>query len=376
MAQFVPELPSFAHPHLEQQILDQSNANNATEEKLHHNDLFTNIQPSTWTKYYDNSFTVELNQKEIFQLYESTVNYTHNSSVADILILLLHGGGQSSLSWSLAAKSLQLKLSQISQKKYSILAMDLRGHGNTQIKQNNRDLSIETLTNDVEKVLQAIYCRKKIPIPPMIIAGHSLGSCIAVHFAKNISVSTSVTLIGCICVDLVEGSALESMDFISSVVKTRPNNFPSLSTAIEWSIRSGMLQNIESACVSIPPQLQYIPDKNQYSWKTDLLASREYWSDWFTGLSERFLGLTCPKLLILADSDRLDKTMMIAQMQGKLQVELVGNCGHQIQEDQPSNTANIIVQFIVKHKIEKKLNMLQIMQQANTALLISNNLES
>ena len=46
------------------------------------------------------------------------------------------------------------------------------------------------------------------------------------------------------------------------------------------------------------------------------MASERYWSGWFNGLSEGFLSMPCGRLLILAGTERLDKTLMIGQMQG------------------------------------------------------------
>jgi hypothetical protein len=40
--------------------------------------------------------------------------------------------------------------------------------------------------------------------------------------------------------------------------------------------------------------------------------------DWFKGLSGKFLGSRAGKLLLLAGTDRLDKPLMIGQMQGTL----------------------------------------------------------
>ena len=35
--------------------------------------------------------------------------------------------------------------------------------------------------------------------------------------------------------------------------------------------------------------------KKYYVWRTDLLASKEYWVEWFKGLTEMFLNLRIPK---------------------------------------------------------------------------------
>lgn len=54
---------------------------------------------------------------------------------------------------------------------------------------------------------------------------------------------------------------------------------------------------------------------------------------WFTDLSKHFLMTKAAKLLILAGTDRLDKDLTIAQMQGKFQLVVFPTCGHAIQED-------------------------------------------
>ena len=57
---------------------------------------------------------------------------------------------------------------------------------------------------------------------------------------------------------------------------------------------------------------------------------------WFTGLSKRFLVARTARLLILAiilaGTDRLDRELMIGQMQGKFQMEVVPDVGHMLHE--------------------------------------------
>ena len=56
---------------------------------------------------------------------------------------------------------------------------------------------------------------------------------------------------------------------------------------------------------------------HRYMWRTDLGATEPYWRGWFTGLSAKFLAGKTAKLLLLAGADRLDKELMVAQMQGE-----------------------------------------------------------
>lgn len=66
---------------------------------------------------------------------------------------------------------------------------------------------------------------------------------------------------------------------------------------------------------------------------------------WFSGLSTQFLAVRTARLLILAGTDRLDKTLMIGQMQGKFQQEVVPDVGHMLHEDDPQRIAEIVVEF-------------------------------
>jgi protein phosphatase methylesterase 1 len=81
-------------------------------------------------------------------------------------------------------------------------------------------------------------------------------------------------------------------------------------------------------------------------WRTELEATCPFWEAWFSGLSATFLAAPCPKLLILAGTDRLDTPLNIAQMQGKFQLALIPAAGHAIQEDEPAKTAESIVSFL------------------------------
>lgn len=54
----------------------------------------------------------------------------------------------------------------------------------------------------------------------------------------------------------------------------------------------------------------------RYRWRIDLAKSEKFWTGWFEGLSQKFLDLPVPKLLLLASIDGLDRTLTVGQMQG------------------------------------------------------------
>lgn len=87
----------------------------------------------------------------------------------------------------------------------------------------------------------------------------------------------------------------------------------------------------------------------KYVWRVALERTEPFWMGWFQGLSQAFLDVSAPKLLLLAGHDRLDKTLTIAQMQGKFQMAVVPRAGHAIHEDQPKAVADKIWGFLCRH---------------------------
>lgn len=88
------------------------------------------------------------------------------------------------------------------------------------------------------------------------------------------------------------------------------------------STRSRMIRNSASARASVPSLIyeeSEPTDPNRpWVWRTDLSATKPFWENWFIGLSRKFLDSRGGKLLLLAGTDRLDKELMIGQMQGMI----------------------------------------------------------
>jgi protein phosphatase methylesterase 1 len=93
--------------------------------------------------------------------------------------------------------------------------------------------------------------------------------------------------------------------------------------------------------------------EGSFYWRTPLAKSEPYWLGWYEGLSEAFLRVAVPKVLVLAGSDRLDKSLTIAQMQGKFQMVLVPNAGHAVHEDDAEKMVETISTFIKRFRIGK-----------------------
>lgn len=211
------------------------------------------------------------------------------------------------------------------------------------------DLSLKTLSQDLLNVILLTQRELGWPeLPGLVLIGHSLGGAVVTELAMSKKLGDSV--LGYAVLDVVEGSALDTLKSMQSYLATRPTSFSSIPSAIEWHTRSRTLRNTTSARISVPsllrpPSSSSTNPKEAWIWRTDLSSTQPFWEDWFTGLSHKFLEAKGGKLLILAGTDRLDKELMIGQMQGKYQLQVFPEAGHFIHEDQPSKTAMIVADF-------------------------------
>ncbi|XP_038675132.1 protein phosphatase methylesterase 1 isoform X6 [Scyliorhinus canicula] len=287
-----------------------------------------------------------------------------------------------------------------------VVAVDLRSHGDTKVK-NSDDLSAETMSRDVGNIVEMLYGEDA---PSVVLIGHSMGGAIAVHIAaKNLIPS----LVGLCVIDVVEGTAMDALNSMQTFLRSRPKVFNSIESAIEWSVKSGQIRNIESAKVSMVGQVKLHEDdsntpggshsvvdtaiheeeeeeeeeegtvkkekepessqkikesKAEYIWRIELSKTEKYWEGWFKGLSNLFLSCPIPKLLLLAGVDRLDRDLTIGQMQGKFQMQVLPQCGHAVHEDAPDKVAEAVATFMIRNKFTESKGEIQTSTSLQTLL--------
>jgi protein phosphatase methylesterase 1 len=163
---------------------------------------------------------------------------------------------------------------------------------------------------------------------------------------------------GLFVIDVVEGSAMDALPFMENIVLSRPQEFKTKASVVQYGIKSGTVKDIESARLSMPdqvvPKIDPTTGNFTFVWRTDLMATKEYWEGWFKGLTQCFLDVRVPKQLLLAGSDRMDKDLTIAQMQGKFKLVVLDNVGHAIHEDQPRKVAEVFHDFLNQFRIPTK----------------------
>ena len=254
------------------------------------------------------------------------LNLNFIKGVNDTLLVFIHGGGYTLNTWDLVLNELY----QICPD-YSILTLDLRGHG---LSFDANSFSLEEYSQDILETYISLQFKPKYTI----LIGHSLGAAIAIDIAYNKLITN---VIGVVDVDVVEGTALNALQYMKNIIQQRPEQFTSIQEAIQWAIHSNYATE-QNAALGVPHQL--VKSGSTWIWRTDLLQTEPFWMNWFTNLSTKFLECTCGKLLIVANTNRLDTPLTIAQMQGKFQMTILPY-GHALHEHNPLEFATVLHTF-------------------------------
>ncbi|KIK02984.1 hypothetical protein K443DRAFT_677143 [Laccaria amethystina LaAM-08-1] len=272
---------------------------------------------------------------------DSRVYYTAPNSQNGTVMICHHGAGYSGLSFACFAK----EVTEVTKGELGVLSLDARRHGKTTSSNvDDRDLSIDILKADFLGVVQAVFPDPSTA-PTLLLVGHSMGGSVVVHSCATL-LEKKYKIGGVAVLDVVEGSAIEALPHMHSLLNARPEGFDSIEEAIEWHVSTKAIRSANSARISIPSIILHDDTAvKPYQWRTPLRSTAPYWSSWFTGLSAQFLAVRTARLLVLAGTDRLDKELMIGQMQGKFQMVVVPGVGHMLQEDDPTRLAEILVEF-------------------------------
>lgn len=242
------------------------------------------------------------------------VYVTPPSSLKAPLLVLHHGAGSSAMSFALMAKEVKKAMPEL-----GVLAIEARDHGSVVWDADGNidtNLNVDILSQDLMDMILLTQANLSWPeLPTIILIGHSLGGAVVTHTANTSLLGSK--LLGYAVLDVVEGSAMETLQHMQTYLASRPKSFPSLPSAVEWHIRSRTIRNPQSARASVPSLLLQTSE-GRWAWRTNLSSTQPYWENWFTGMSKKFLSGKGAKLLILAGTDRLDKELMIGQMQGEL----------------------------------------------------------
>ena len=101
------------------------------------------------------------------------------------------------------------------------------------------------MAQDVKAVLETVYpASDNVGI---VLMGHSMGGALAAQVVE----AGVQGLVGLIVEDVVEGTAIEALASMHTVLQNRPKQFQSLEQAVEWCVRSGQVRILHYRSQSI-----------------------------------------------------------------------------------------------------------------------------
>ncbi|KAL0245009.1 hypothetical protein GEMRC1_009089 [Eukaryota sp. GEM-RC1] len=286
------------------------------------------LQPLPATDFFDIVSDVTT-PRGVFRLYKT-------EPIHDSIALCVHGASFTALSFAPLAKRLKSKC--------TIVAPDLRHHGETQV---SGPLSTDNLVQDLLSILQQIADdNSSFSKLKLFLVGHSLGAALVCHLSTA-SLPSVFDPKGIVCIDVAENTAIDNLSFMKQYLIERPSSFPNLKTAFKWAKSSGTILNTEAIRVHIPSMLKQTESGWVWRVSADLLIENEdHWRSWFEGSFDKFIAFPGGRMLVLANLDRLDKEGIIMQMAGKFQVEVVRNTGHSVHEDDPESVSRLFSIFV------------------------------
>ncbi|KAF8150993.1 Alpha/Beta hydrolase protein [Crassisporium funariophilum] len=296
-----------------------------------------NFAPVSAVSFFADALQVSIPERNL----DCRIYYTPPKFADGTVMVCHHGAGYSGLSFACFAK----EVTEMTKGECGVLALDARRHGKTTATEaDDSDLSIHVLVADFCAIIESVF-KQPTASPSFLLVGHSMGGSVVARSCPQL-LEKKYRIAGVAVLDVVEGSAIDALPHMNSLLNARPDGFDSMEGAIEWHVSTNTIHNAASARVSIPSIIQLKEgDIVPYQWRTPLRSTAPYWLSWFQGLSSQFLASRTARLLVLAGTDRLDKELMIGQMQGKFQMVVVPGVGHMLHEDDPTRLAEILVEF-------------------------------
>ncbi|KAG8959067.1 Protein with carboxyl methyl esterase activity [Tulasnella sp. 419] len=225
----------------------------------HHSSASSKYNPLSAASYFDQAIQVTVASSNLnFRVYYTPpVLSSDGDDPHGTILVCHHGAGFSALTFACFAKQVGLQ----SQGRLGVLALDARSHGKT-IPLNEEDsvssgstsgtqipidstpatqgstsatqvdLSIETLTDDLVNLLTTVYPDPSLA-PAFVLVGHSMGGTVVVRTCPKLQ-EKKYRISGVTVLDVVEGSALEAMPMMHTLLESRPQGFGTVEETIEW----------------------------------------------------------------------------------------------------------------------------------------------
>ncbi|KAG6329914.1 hypothetical protein ID866_9174 [Astraeus odoratus] len=207
--------------------------------------------------------------------------YTPPRSERGGIFVLHHGAGYSGTGFACLAK----EISELMKGEVGIFAFDARRHGKTTATQSDEDLSMDILVEDLCALIHKVF-PDPATAPVFMLVGHSMGGSVVVHACPKLQ-ELKYMIAGVAVLDVVEGTAMEALPHMHSLLNTRPEGFDSVEEAIEWHVDTHTINNPTSARISVPSVLvprdstlsprTRVNESLEHRWRTPLRSTAPYW---------------------------------------------------------------------------------------------------
>jgi esterase len=245
-------------------------------------------------------------------------------------ILMLHGNAQQAHSWDF----ISLALSD----KYRIIALDQRGHGDSDWSPTS-DYSTQEQVKDINSIISSLGLKE------FHLVGHSMGGRNSYSWAsQNSQLLKSLTIV-------------DTGPDTQKVGRKRMQSFKSLpdelSTFEEFAERIQQYTGrpLEQVLGSLKYNIRQRSD-GKWSWKYDkVMRDPNYQSQTITSINlwKMIPNISCPTLIIRgANSDVFNDNTMTRMQEAipQCQIKTVPNAGHLVQGDNPVNFLEVYSQFL------------------------------
>ena len=238
------------------------------------------------------------------------------------IFVLIHGAGTDHTFWGLQTR-------YFSHHGYSVLAIDLPGHGRSEGVPID---SIEETALWLLKVLDQVSYRN------VILAGHSMGSLIALEAASKRPDDTDALIL----VGVAERVAVHS-DLLAAAKKNDSTAFDMIT---DWGFgqKSHLGGHQSPGLWMLGGGRALLAECSAGVLDSDLSACHSY-----IGAIEASKKISCPTLLLLGDKDRMTPPKMSVPLKENLRIsetKVLSDVGHMIMIEKPNETIDVMDEFL------------------------------
>jgi len=252
---------------------------------------------------------------------------THNLQSGKPVIFFVHGAGGDADAWEFVR-------SQLLERGFGGISMDLRGHGYSAHPRNPKYYEIKNLTADIATILD------QEKIDRVILIGHSYGAVVAIHFAIEYPERLNKLVI-------ISGSHSSPNYLRHKPLKVLANWIIDLAAIVSPTSKANWHSQY--------PQGKFHKDYELFglmrtiyhnSWGSYLLTSKQTLN---LDIKFKLSKIKTPTLVIAGTSDSIFPHTVSTEIHGQIEgskLELIDGANHVVILNHPKQTAKLIIDFL------------------------------